>query len=119
MLRLKTIQKDTYKLLQELSKLDYLNNFALAGGTSLALQLGHRISIDLDFFTLLEFDSANLLDKLNSIYKISNVSASDNSLSLYINTTYSGDGENQNIKVEFIRHNYKLINEYIKEVVLP
>lgn len=116
MLQLKSIEQDTYKLLQELSKLDYTNNFALAGGSSLALQLGHRISIDLDFFTLLAFDSTKLLDKLNSIYKISNVSVSDNSLSLYINMTSSSrDGGNQNIKVEFIRHNYKLIKEYIKE----
>jgi len=49
MLQLKTIHQDTYSLLQELSKLDYLNDFALAGGTSLALRLGHRISVDLDF----------------------------------------------------------------------
>jgi hypothetical protein len=30
---------------------DKLRGFALAGGTGPALHLGHRISIDLDFFT--------------------------------------------------------------------
>lgn len=34
--------------------------FYLAGGTGLALQLGHRVSEDLDFFSAAEFDSAFL-----------------------------------------------------------
>jgi len=29
----------------------------LAGGTALALQIGHRISVDLDFFTQKQFES--------------------------------------------------------------
>ena len=33
-----------------------LNSFRLVGGTSLALQLGHRTSVDLDFFTAHSFD---------------------------------------------------------------
>lgn len=32
------------------------DKFYLAGGTALALQLGHRISVDLDFFSRTEFD---------------------------------------------------------------
>jgi hypothetical protein len=51
MLQLKTIQAETFELLQELSAVDSLSSFSLAGGTALALQLGHRISIDLDFLT--------------------------------------------------------------------
>ena len=108
MLQLKTIHQDTYLLLQELSKLGYLNDFALAGGTSLALQLGHRISVDLDFFTLAAFDSIVLLDQLKTDYDISNVTTANNTLSLYIR--YSS----QNIKVEFLRHNYKRLNNYVK-----
>jgi hypothetical protein len=34
--------------------------FYLAGGTGLALQLGHRVSEDLDFFSVAEFDPALL-----------------------------------------------------------
>lgn len=105
MLQLRTIDSDTYSLLQEISGLDFLNSFSLAGGTSLALQLGHRKSIDLDLFTLHEFDSEKLLDQLLHNYKISNASLSTNTLSLYI---YSNK---KNIKVEFLRHNYKLLKE--------
>ncbi|MEW6523695.1 MAG: nucleotidyl transferase AbiEii/AbiGii toxin family protein [Bacillota bacterium] len=35
---------------QELPKLQLLQDFYLAGGTGLALQIGHRHSVDLDFF---------------------------------------------------------------------
>jgi predicted nucleotidyltransferase component of viral defense system len=57
MLHLTTVEKDTYSLLQKLNAIPFIkNNFALAGGTSLALQIGHRTSIDLDFFCTNPFD---------------------------------------------------------------
>jgi len=36
------------ELLKQISATDYFNEFALAGGTSLSLQIGHRLSYDLD-----------------------------------------------------------------------
>lgn len=42
--------------------------FRLVGRTSLALQIGHRISIDVDFFTDKEFDSRELQLLLASLY---------------------------------------------------
>ncbi|MCX7839200.1 MAG: nucleotidyl transferase AbiEii/AbiGii toxin family protein [Anaerolineae bacterium] len=44
----------TQELLQTLSTLTVLRSFYLAGGTALALRLGHRISQDLDFFANIE-----------------------------------------------------------------
>ncbi len=41
-------------------------NFYLAGGTSLALQFGHRFSVDMDFFTAESFEPATILSQLNS-----------------------------------------------------
>lgn len=38
-----------------------LSLFRLVGGTSLSLQLGHRISVDLDFFTERSFDINNII----------------------------------------------------------
>lgn len=57
MLHLNSINEVTYQLLQTLCLKEYLQNFALAGGTSLALQMGHRKSIDIDLFS---FDEANM-----------------------------------------------------------
>ncbi|MCX6841871.1 MAG: nucleotidyl transferase AbiEii/AbiGii toxin family protein [candidate division WOR-3 bacterium] len=47
-------------LLRDLNGELELHGFYLAGGTGLALQLGHRVSEDLDFFSAAEFDPALL-----------------------------------------------------------
>ena len=39
------------KVLVFLQNLDFIHDFYLAGGTALALQIGHRISTDLDWFS--------------------------------------------------------------------
>jgi predicted nucleotidyltransferase component of viral defense system len=53
-------------ILDKLSK--FKDEFYLAGGTALALQIGHRISVDFDFFTTKEFDNFSLLKKLDHIF---------------------------------------------------
>lgn len=56
------ISPDTFKLIQELQSLPELKDFYLVGGTSLALQIGHRNSIDIDLFCNNDFDETLLLD---------------------------------------------------------
>ncbi|WKZ25738.1 MAG: nucleotidyl transferase AbiEii/AbiGii toxin family protein [bacterium] len=53
-----------------LPKLKFLSNdgFYLAGGTSLALLIGHRTSVDFDFFIQKHFDSAKLVDKISKVF---------------------------------------------------
>ncbi len=46
MLHTKSIKGETFELLMTLMQDERLSYFKLAGGTSLALYLGHRISID-------------------------------------------------------------------------
>ena len=46
-----TITSSTEKSLHDLSAESIVSSFYLAGGTGLALQFGHRISEDLDFFS--------------------------------------------------------------------
>lgn len=50
MLRTETLNAGTLDLLSMLMEDERLSNFILVGGTALALQIGHRKSIDLDFF---------------------------------------------------------------------
>jgi predicted nucleotidyltransferase component of viral defense system len=38
-------------LLAEIGQMPFAGRFYLAGGTALALRLGHRVSVDLDFFS--------------------------------------------------------------------
>jgi len=103
MLHLATVDKATLKLLKSLSSRKELQDFSLAGGTGLALQLGHRVSVDLDFFTHTPFDSNRLFEYLREFYTVRNCTQSANSLSLFI------EMETQEIKVDFLRHNYKLL----------
>lgn len=65
-----TINTATRAVLEKIAKTDFIHQFYLAGGTALALELGHRISIDLDFFTYEKFSTAhirNTLAKLGSL----------------------------------------------------
>ena len=107
MLQLKTINKDTLDLLKELSLKSEISEFYLAGGTALALQIGHRVSVDLDFFTSDEFDSTALLENVENRFVTDNSSVAANSLSLFIKSYESY------IKVDFIRHGYPILSPAI------
>ncbi|MEK7509548.1 MAG: nucleotidyl transferase AbiEii/AbiGii toxin family protein [Patescibacteria group bacterium] len=50
---LHALPSDTIRALENLAKEEWLrrSHWYLAGGTALALQAGHRVSVDLDFFT--------------------------------------------------------------------
>lgn len=94
------IQPETLELLKKLSGDLAINKlkFGFARDTSLALRLGHRKSIDLDFFTLSAFNNDDLQSQLRSFQPLL-IHKSKNSLTLLI----------QGVKVEFIRHNYPLV----------
>lgn len=58
------IQKDTKEVLVLLKKSGIVDDFYLAGGTALAIQLGHRESIDLDWFRKHGFANEQLKERL-------------------------------------------------------
>jgi len=58
---------NTERVLALLEKDEIIQKAYLAGGTALALQLGHRISYDLDFFTKETFNEKELLPKIEKI----------------------------------------------------
>ncbi|HAH56156.1 MAG TPA: hypothetical protein DCM02_12970 [Flavobacterium sp.] len=99
------INPETFLLIQELQSLEILKEFYLVGGTALALKLGHRNSIDIDLFTQNEFDDVQLIDHILQKYKIQLVYNRKNTIICSIN----------DIKTDFIRHNFPLINEPITE----
>lgn len=68
MLQKTAVSDNILNLIQELQKDDELQNFVLAGGTALALQIGHRKSEDIDLFTRQEFDASSLLEYLERNY---------------------------------------------------
>lgn len=63
----KTLLPDTFRAIQLTGQIPVFQTAYLAGGTSLALQIGHRVSVDLDFFTQEKFDENQLENTLKQI----------------------------------------------------
>ena len=70
MLQLRTIDPSTLGLLKSLIQEPFLAENFLVGGTALALQMGHRFSVDLDLFTHSSFEAEPLLEALQGKYKV-------------------------------------------------
>ena len=64
MLSFQTVLPDTLELLKTLMRLPAFNQTRLVGGTALALQYGHRRSVDLDFFGYASEDTEELTEVL-------------------------------------------------------
>jgi len=99
------IHPETFQLIQQIQALPELSKFYLVGGTSLALQIGHRNSIDIDLFTNEPFEADEVIDLLQNKFTVEVSSKKVNSLFTFVN----------DVKTDFIRHNYALINAPIKE----
>ena len=67
MLHLETISDTLFSTLETLSQAPAMSAFRLVGGTALALQLGHRKSDDLDFFTSGSFEVTEIKQILNNL----------------------------------------------------
>ncbi len=99
------IAPETFRLIQELQAIPELKDFTLVGGTALALQLGHRNSIDIDLFTLNKFDEGSIIDLIGKQYNVNEIFRRSSTLICLVN----------NIKTDFIRHNYSLLKPPITE----
>jgi hypothetical protein len=92
-----------------MQKAPLFNNFYLVGGTALSLQIGHRISDDIDLFTKENLDKEAILDytkrNLSDDYKIINNSA-------VILQLFS---EREKLKLDFVKFPYDLLDPLITE----
>lgn len=89
------------------SFVSWKNEFYLAGGTGLALQIGHRDSVDFDFFSYHSFDSNKMIERLsklfdNKSFKVTQVEK--NTLSILLQSE---------IKISFMTYEYDLLNPLI------
>ena len=70
MLHKETVETSTLQLLKSLQSEPLLAPFNLVGGTSLALRLGHRKSVDLDLFSKEDFDLLEVKELLVNKYNL-------------------------------------------------
>jgi hypothetical protein len=95
----------TFSLIQELQSISELKEFYLVGGTSLALQLGHRNSIDIDLFTQKDFTAEEIETVLKPTYSFIATLFRKNTVLASVN----------GIKTDFIKHDYPFIKPPIQE----
>lgn len=81
------INAATESTLRALDRAKLLSRFYLAGGTGLALQIGHRLSLDLDFFSLNHFDEEVLLQRVQVMQGFALVSKAPYTLHCTLETT--------------------------------
>ena len=98
MLHHATVHPATLGLLKNIMAKPALSGFYLAGGTSLALQIGHRVSVDLDFGHR-PFEAQEILDELNDLAPLSIMAQSKNILVLNV----------QGVKVDFVNYRYPMV----------
>jgi hypothetical protein len=77
-----------------------LDGFYLAGGTGVALQRGHRLSVDLDLFSESNFASGTLRDQLRGLDGLRNLELAPGTLHL----------ELRGVKVSFLHYPYPLLS---------
>lgn len=81
--------------------------FYLAGGTALALQIGHRDSLDFDFFSRENIDTVKLFDRINETFagsEIIKTQEEKNTLSVNVGQ----------VKLSFLTYPYELVDELIE-----
>jgi hypothetical protein len=96
MLYKETVTQEMWELLQRLMKDEKLKEFNLVGGTALSLIIGHRLSIDLDLFSIKDFDQNALLSHLSDQHPVKIREIFNNTILLDIG----------NVKVDIITHKY-------------
>ena len=105
MLSLRTIEPHTLELLRALMQEAALSELRLVGGTALALQYGHRSSIDLDLFGKIDIDGYELQSILSKygVLKVENETK-------IIHQYYI-----DNIKVDVVNYPFEWISPIIEE----
>ena len=103
MLSYKTIEPNTLELLKRITALPVMVGMRLVGGTALALQYGHRKSIDLDFFGTLDADDETLREQLRTCGILKIYSETPNIKVYFIN----------GIKVDVVNYSYPWIEEAV------
>lgn len=96
-----TLPTETKKLINTFQKKNpsFLREFYLSGGTGLSLQLGHRESIDLNFFNKKDFDPIKLQAQLEKFGELEDLQLDQNTLNTFL----------KGVQVQFLGYPYPLL----------
>lgn len=96
MLQYRTVEPATLELLIKLMQLPELKNFYLVVGTCLALRYGHRKSIDLDLFSVTDFDNDDIIKVLEQKFPGFVYRSSDQGVGIF--------GFIDDVKIDLVKH---------------
>ena len=105
MLYYETIHPDTLELLKKIQSLEIFADTRLVGGTALALQIGHRKSIDLDFFGNMNSSLEEISLELSEFANANPLSSSKAMRFLIVN----------GVKVDIVNYPYGWIDDPVIE----
>jgi predicted nucleotidyltransferase component of viral defense system len=101
MLQTQSVVPELMELLKKLMAEKLFSNYNLVGGTALALQLGHRNSVDIDLFGNYDIDADLFTNKISEFGSVTTTQSSKNILITKINE----------IKVDFVNYKYPLLSD--------
>lgn len=105
MLHFETVDSSTLELINKIMAESLFSPLRLVGGTAMALQTGHRKSIDLDLFGELFLDESVLTETVSSMGSIAWLNKLKSIKSLLIN----------GIKVDFVNYSYPWLTEPVNK----
>ena len=105
MLSLRTIESHTLELLEALMQEPALSELRLVGGTALALQYGHRSSINLDLFGKIDIDA----------YELQSILSKHGVLRVENETKIIHQYAIDNIKVDVVNYPFEWISPMIED----
>jgi len=101
-LHLDILPEEQLRLFETLSSETFIRDFYLAGGTCLAMQIGHRQSIDFDFFIPDDFNTSGIVNILTQIGTYERGNEEKNT----INGTLNG------VRISFFAYRYNIIGDF-------
>lgn len=101
-----TLPHNTALLVEQFqnSASNFLQEFYLSGGTALSLQVGHRESEDLDFFTQNHFNPEAIQEKLLTYGTLKRTELARGTLNTFV----------QGVKLQFLEYPYSIIEPLVR-----
>ncbi len=105
MLYKNAVEPAALEILTVLANEEALAAFALGGGTNIALQRGHRLSVDLDFFTITPYDKSRVYKTITSLFRNTEMLFEQNQTMMF---------EINKIKVDFVLYPFEWLKPFEK-----
>lgn len=85
MLHKETVTQNLLEVARTLSSAVHLQSFRMVGGTSIALQLGHRKSLDIDFFSNEKLSIVSIQMLIRRLFNINEINITQDHLWFFLN----------------------------------